>query len=144
MVAEKAYSAATSISLDAIEFEAGESSLRKETEPYLVKIGELMNKRPGLRIRLCGVAAPNDISAFKQKEALALKEKAGKEHESNVKTIDTTSKTYKEEMLALAKERALVIKAKLVSSYKIDAKRLFDCLPSITSKDERPRVDVLI
>ncbi|MEO1889810.1 MAG: DUF748 domain-containing protein [Cycloclasticus sp.] len=144
MAAEKAYGAATSISLDAIEFAPGESTLSDVAVPYIVKIGELMDKRPGLRIRLCGVATPVDVLVIQQKEAALLKAQAVDKKQPLQSVVAAEPKDYKEALLVLAKERALAIKTKLASDFKVEATRLFNCLPSIATDNKKPRVDILI
>lgn len=135
MLASKAYEVSTSISLDAIEFSAGQSVLSGNTASYLEKIGGLMKKRPGLRIRLCGVATPSDRVVLQKQKT------SGKKEQSQDKPVKDLVKT---QMQALAKARASSIKSILVKDYSIDATRLFICLPKVVTEAQKPRVDILI
>lgn len=135
MAAETAYGAATAIRLDAIEFAPGQSTLPEAAVPYIAKIGELMGKRPNLRIRLCGVATARDVKFLKSMDGQ-------KQPREGLPLVDREE--YQEGLLNLAKQRALTIKSKLATDYKIDATRLFNCLPIIAKDDDKPRVEILI
>jgi hypothetical protein len=81
---------------------------------------------------------------IQQKQAKLLKAQVVDKKQPLQPVVVAESKKYKEELLALAKERALAIKTKLASDYKVEATRLFNCLPSIATDDKKPRVDILI
>jgi hypothetical protein len=146
MLADKAIDAANSISLEAIEFTAGQSALPDKTAPYLERIGGLMKKRPGLRIRLCGVATPSDrLALAEQKPA---REQADEKQTGDEKTkpsdVKAPLEVTDEQLQDLANARAEAVKLKLVADYKIDVERLFSCLPKIAKEEQKPRVEMLI
>jgi len=130
MAAEKAYGVATAIKLDAITFLPGNSVLSADSATYLKRIGGLMQKSPQLRIRVCG---------FSTSEDNLLPEQAQDQGEE-AKVIS------QEALLKLAKDRAAAVKSHLISSYKIDAARLFNCNPKTeaATAENKPRVELLI
>lgn len=138
MTAEKAYGAATSISLEAIQFKPSEHALSAQSKSYMEKIGHLMQKRPGLRIRVCGFATASDRLKFIELSKATEKEVTDKKAEA---PLDV----FHDELLDLAKERVQVVKSHLISTYQISGDRLFNCLPQIEEeKGLPPRVELLI
>ncbi len=139
MAAEKAYGVATAITLEAIQFQPGKQTLSAQSKSYMEKIGQLMQKRPGLRIRVCGFATASDRLKLNE-----LRQGTDKEV-TNEKTGAPQVDVLHNELLDLAKEREHVVKSHLVSTYKISEDRLFNCLPKIEEeKGQRPRVELLI
>ena len=138
MAAEKAYGVASSISLEAIEFQPSEHSLSGQSKTYMEKIGQLMQKRPGLRIRVCGFATESD------RLKLIELNKANEKEVTN-KKAETPVNVFHDKLLDLAKERVQVVKSHLISTYQISGDRLFNCLPQIEEqKGAPPRVELLI
>jgi hypothetical protein len=138
MAAEQAYGAATSISLEAVQFQPSEPLLSDQSKQYMERIGQLMLKRPGLRIRVCGFATAAD-----RVRLIELRKEAGKEvpKEEGKAQIDP----FHDALLDLAREREHVVKSHLVSTYQISEDRLFSCLPKIEEeKGQLPRVELLI
>lgn len=72
MVGELAQGLAASIRLDPIIFEAGTSKLNSRDMPFLDRIADIMEKRPGLRIKLCGMAIPDDRTALATRRRVAV------------------------------------------------------------------------
>ncbi|GEM_PF-1278186 len=130
MAADAAYSAATAVVLDPVKFQPNDAKLKGDAEDYLEHIGTLMQERPGIRIRVCGVATESD------RLKLVELEKDKKE---------ASKKDYEEELLNLAKSRAHVVEGHLESTYGISTERLFRCAPKVTKEVEKqPRVELLI
>jgi hypothetical protein len=139
MAAEKAYGVATAIKLDAIPFPPGQDTLPLESANYLKRVGELMQKRPQLRIRICGFATEQD-HLFLQNPSNKTKEITSKEQQDQLN---------QEALLDLAKKRQMAVKSHLLSTYQLETTRLFTCHPKIdTSKtthpESTPRVELLI
>ena len=134
MAAEKAYGAATAIKLDAISFEPAQSTLPANSAPYFEKIGTMLQKRPGLRIKLCGFSTELDRLTL---NTLADPQKPSKEKQTTVND---------KQLIALAKDRAQAVKSHFIQQYKVDAKRLFSCTPTIDIATEKtpPRVELSI
>ena len=134
MAAEKAYGAATAIKLDAIKFEPAQSALPVSSAPYFEKIGTMLQKRPGLRIKLCGFSTEADRTTLSM---LVDPQKPSKEKQTTVNN---------KQLIALANDRAQIVKSHFIQQYKVDAKRLFSCTPSIDSATDKtsPRVELSI
>ncbi|MBV1871906.1 MAG: DUF748 domain-containing protein [Gammaproteobacteria bacterium] len=119
-VAELAYKGGrklTKIRLDPIGYEIGSLQIGPHQKNYLGKVAALMKDKPKLNITLCGIAF-----------------------------IDEQPAPWSEtDALKLAKERAEHIKSQLINEYKINATRLFSCMPKLDkpSKNKRAgRVDL--
>lgn len=139
MAAEKAYGVATAIKLDAIPFPPGQDTLPLESANYLKRVGELMQKRPQLRIRICGFATEQD-HLFLQNPSNKTKEIISKEQQDQLN---------QEALLDLAKKRQMAVKSHLLSTYQLETTRLFTCHPKIdtsktTNPESTPRVELLI
>jgi len=136
MAAESAYGAATKLSLEPIKFQAGELQRPEPANEYLQSIGQLLQKRPQLTLRLCGFATRSDRLKL---------------IDVNKKTKPASSKPTElaalldEQLLLLAGNRQQWVKSYFISSYKINENRLFSCLPKVSAgKDQLPRVELLI
>jgi hypothetical protein len=130
MAADAAYSAATAVVLEPVKFQPNDAKLTDESEDYLEHIGTLMQKRPGIRIRVCGVATEGDRLKLV-------------ELEEDKKVAST--KGYEPELLSLAKTRANIVEEHLESTYEISTERLFRCAPKVTKEVEKqPRVELKI
>jgi len=113
------------IQLDPLRFEAGSAAPLSEMQPYMERLGELLQNRSALRLRLCGKATLADLNTLSQ----------GKE-----KTIPAAGH---EALEALARMRGENIKAILVEGYGIDAGRLFVCHPELDRSAEGiPRLEL--
>jgi len=137
MAAESAYGAATKLSLEPIKFKAGDIQRSKDADEYIQSIGLLMQKRPQLKLRLCGFATNSD--------RLKLIELNKKTKPATSKPIEAGSDQLNEQLLLLAGKRQQWVKSYLISTYQINESRLFNCLPKVSEeKDQLPRVELLI
>ena len=139
MAAEKAYGIATAIKLEALVFPPGDSTLPANSIKQLKQIGELMQKRPQLRIRICGFATTHD-RVFLQNLANST---------DTSSSIEQQEKLTHESLTKLASERQTTIKTHLVNNYHLKATRLFACKPQVENdlKSEtaaKPRVELMI
>ncbi|KXJ48411.1 MAG: hypothetical protein AXW16_00290 [Cycloclasticus sp. Phe_18] len=139
MAAEKAYGLATAIKLEALVFLPGDGTLPTNSITQLKQIGELMKKRPQLRIRICGFATDHD-RVFLQNLA---------NNTDTTSSVEQQEKLIHESLLKLANERQTTIKTYLVSNYHIEATRLFACKPQVENKPDsetatKPRVELMI
>ena len=133
MATEKVYGAATAIKLDSLIFSAGDDSLSADAINYLERIGELMQKRPNLRIRVCGVSTMQDRTTL----------------QLTANTPTQAPQGAETELLTLANNRTATVKSLLISTYNINATRLFTCAPKVELSDDAktpspPRVDFFI
>jgi len=141
MVAEGAIGAMNSIKLDAVVFNEGDGALSTDALTYLERIGELMKKSPNLRVRVCGIATRSDM--------LLEPDATNNSKDKPEKQPEPLSEAQQKSLLELAKTRSTAVKTLLISTYSIEASRLFGCAPAIdettdTDKPAIPRVDVLI
>lgn len=138
MAAEKAYGIATAIKLEAVAFKENDYQLTEAAKDYMQKIGQLMQKRPSLKVRVCGVATVGERLVLMKQNKLA-----DKEHLKDV--VSEGVDVLHDDLLALAKERAQTVKSYLVDHYKVSEGRLFTCLPKVSEeKGQQARVELLI
>lgn len=141
MATEKVYGAATAIKLDSLIFSAGDASLSTDAINYLERIGELMQKRPNLRIRVCGVSTMQDRTTL---QLTTITKKT-----SDANTPTQALQGAETALLTLANNRTDTVKSLLISTYNINATRLFTCAPKVELSDDAkipspPRVDFFI
>jgi hypothetical protein len=109
--------AASHISLEPIKFAAGQVVFDAIDLDYLERLAGLLDKRPELRIRICGTAVASDLAALR-------KSRPG----------DIGDDTLQ----LLAKTRADAVKDHLVSQYGVTPERLFICLPEVMPQSDIP------
>ncbi|MGM0564623.1 MAG: DUF748 domain-containing protein [Pseudomonadota bacterium] len=98
---------ATAVRLDPLRYEPGETDISDDQRGYLDKVGELMAKREGIRVTLCGVSG--------ERERLALSAGEG------------TEPVEQQVLVKLATERANVVRSYLVDEHGIATDRLYQC-----------------
>lgn len=150
---ELAGDAAAKIQLDPIPFDPGSSQLKPDQHDYLTKIAQLLNDRPEIYIRLCGVSAATDIEALRQAERQRLEaapEKEKRRSESIRKqpppAPPPTIEISDQQLNQLAVDRATSVERYLSTTHQTRTDRLISCQPQIEKTVEKaaPRVDLLI
>ena len=104
-----------SVNLKAIDYAPGNTTFSLKDKEYLSYVAKLLQDRPQLRIRLCGIATANDRIALSK---------------------NSRKKVSDEQLLELARERALKIAEHFIKEYSIAARRLFLCNPVIASDNQ--------
>ncbi|AKH21416.1 DUF748 domain-containing protein [Sedimenticola thiotaurini] len=151
---EIAGDAAAKIQLDPIPFAPGSSRLNPDQHAYLDKIAELLNERPEVYVRLCGVTTASDIEALQEIErerllaAAKSAQETSDEKEKRPDPIDPAPIEISQQQLnQLAGERTSSIEHYLSEAHQVKAERLISCQPRIekgAEKEPAPRVDLLI
>ena len=146
-VAKMAGEAASRVRLQPVEFAAGSSDAMVGAGDYLEKVAGIMQERPEINIKVCGLAVAGDrlaLAGAAGEAGAALVEEAaktaGKEGPGEGERVAAVSD---EQLLELASQRADYVKERLVSDQAVSAARLVDCQPRI-GKEGTPRVDLLI
>lgn len=117
MAAELAQEMAGAVRLEAVDFVAGSAHLTPVARQYMERLAALLQARPQLQIRICGLATPADRQA-----------------------ADTEGSA--DQLLDLAGRRAAAVKDTLTAEHGIAAARLFLCRPRIG--DGVPRVELAL
>ncbi|BAZ93045.1 uncharacterized protein FOKN1_0643 [Thiohalobacter thiocyanaticus] len=126
------------IRLEPVAFANGSAALDQDAGQYLQKIGELLQKRPELQLRVCGYAVPADRAALhEQRQAEAGKAEAapggdGRDAapaEPGAEIEPIADQT----LLDLAGQRARAVQDSLVQTHGVDPGRLFVCQPELES-----------
>jgi len=131
------------VRLNPVEFEPGQAGLDDSDKEYLSKVAKVLQDRPKVAIKLCGVAVPQDTAWFQQQAAAAQK--------SGDKTATATKPAVPQiaetQLLDLARARAESVKGYLVATFKTPADHLVGCRPRIETDGDKgaaPRTDLLI
>jgi hypothetical protein len=144
MVADIASSVAGAVQLQPVIFTAGSTTLDATALQYQQRLAVLLNERPQLRIKICGVATSSDRDYLAARALEALKAK-----QTTSLDIDEFGKPLPapvisdEQLLELAQQRADAVKAELINTHQLNAERLFSCHSQIdANKDAVPRVEL--
>ncbi|MCW8945182.1 MAG: DUF748 domain-containing protein [Sedimenticola sp.] len=149
---ELAGDAAAKVQLDPIPFKPGSNLIQSEQDPYLEKVAQLLNDRPEIHIRLCGVTVDADRLALieqeeQQRQARTQEKKdSEKGKKGEVAAPLPPVSIIDEQLNRLATERAVAIERHLSEKHKIKGDRLISCLPRIETDKQKsqPRADLLI
>ncbi|PLX48265.1 MAG: hypothetical protein C0613_11550 [Desulfobulbaceae bacterium] len=124
---------ATTLRFEPIIFERTSTTIAAESQPHLDRLVRLLSDRPKVRVVLCGIANPGDLAT---RQSASLPQQA-----AEAKTI---SAAEKEELRALAGNRALQVKEYLVA-HGIEAQRLIVCDAQVDMhQQDKPRVEIVI
>ncbi|MDF1644400.1 MAG: DUF748 domain-containing protein [Pseudomonadales bacterium] len=133
--------ALTALKLDPLLFQPQQVELSEDQTNYLSKIAELLQQRPELRVRFCGVGYTPMISVTADK---------GKSEgdNSSEKAKDETQQKEKADAFNRAKQLANVTKNELINQHGISGDRLFSCQPRTEQANaestEDARVELLL
>ncbi|MCB1866176.1 MAG: DUF748 domain-containing protein [Chromatiales bacterium] len=151
-IAKIAGQAGTTAELQAIGFDPGAGEVGAANADYLDKLAALMNDRPGLGLKLCGVATDADRAALNAARAAAAAAKAQAAAQTAPKPAGAAAVSAPPapvpgvtdaELLTLAHQRGDALKGLLIERHKIGADRLFLCEPELDSAaDAKGRVDL--
>lgn len=120
------------VQLQPVLFAPASTQLDDTAIQYKTKIAKILTERPQLRIKVCGIATSQDRNHLRAKKLAAINDE-----ETALPVIPDAS------LLALAQQRADSLKSALINEHKIDADRLFNCLPIIDSEaGAEPRVEI--
>ncbi|HEM46843.1 MAG TPA: DUF748 domain-containing protein [Alphaproteobacteria bacterium] len=106
MATELAQEVAGAVRLEPVDFVAGSAHLSPVARQYMDRLAALLGERPGMRIRICGIATPADRQGLGQ---------------GGTVTEDA--------LLELARQRAEGIKDALAREHGVAPERLFLCSP---------------
>lgn len=136
-----AKSAANHISLPPVLFETNSLVLKDQQQDLLDKVIKVLNERPGLKIKACGISALDDQLAIK--EALLNAEIARVETENNkvkkkkeIVKIIIPEDTIQQKMRELADQRSEKIKRLILTKGKLEPSRILNCLSSFNLNEE--------
>ncbi len=139
---------ASRVRLKPTQFTPGESTLDETDRDYLAKVANILNDRPKIAIKLCGVSVARDLAVFRKQPIAG--EDSGDQQGATQETVPPVSseptaeeKKYLED---LAAQRAAVVKDYLVQAYQSEASHLVGCQPKLElgNAEEQPRTDLLI
>jgi outer membrane protein OmpA-like peptidoglycan-associated protein len=119
----------TRVRLKPVTFGPGSAVHMEESYGYLEKVAGILKDRPGVNVKICGLAVDEDRPEMGLKPA----------------SKDREDPQGEQKLLTLAKQRAAAVKDYLVEERSVNASRLVACQPHIDEDNEAvPRVDLLI
>ena len=117
------------VRLKPVTFGPGSVVHMEESYDYLEKVAGILKNRPGVNVKICGLAVDEDRPEIALKPA----------------SKDREDPEGEQKLLTLAKQRAAAVKDHLVEEHGVTASRLVACQPHIGEDNEDvPRVDLLI
>lgn len=132
MLGEAVGSRAGEVKFAPIEFMPADVTLSSESLDYLTKLGGLLQERPGMQVKVCGIGVLADLTD-EQRQLLA-------QQATDKPVLDEALKAA---LLELAGQRAAEVKRQLVEQYGIKPEQIFTCLPNIEfGADALPRVEL--
>jgi hypothetical protein len=132
-VAGSAGKMVNAVRLDPVKFTAGDSGLDEESEKYLAQAITLLESRPEMNLKICGMATRADLASMIKKQAeqedteSAADDGAAREEEKPPAFTEKQEKA----LLKLARDRSLVIKNYLLAESTVKANKLFICNPQV-------------
>lgn len=131
------------VALQPVTFPAGEATLPESRYPYLGKLAGLLDKRPKLTVRICGTSVRKDLFHPPKDGAKAEKDKVEVIPEANDAAVD---ETQKQQLEALAKQRADNVMTYLVKTAGANPSQLVSCAPRVEldKPDSEPRTELLL
>ena len=143
LAADLASRIAGAIRLEPMIFTAGSAVLDATALEYQKRLARLLEQRPQLRIKICGIATNSDQEALMEKALEAYQAEVNRRGIYESGTPVPAPEITNEQLLALAAERADMIKTVLITRHGIGADRLFGCQPQIDPEQNAvPRVDI--
>jgi outer membrane protein OmpA-like peptidoglycan-associated protein len=119
--------AASKLRFDDLAFAPAESALLPQASSYLAEVGNLLTKRPGVRIKVTGFGTLADLKS---------------NSESDV-ALNALAEADRTKVMALATARAEAIKQYFVQTHSINPERLFVSSPEFDGKPGKsPRAEI--
>ena len=158
-VAEVAGRTAMEIRLDPVVFAAASTTLDTTAREYLQKVAKVLEEKPKMDIKICGIAVEDDRETLIRLAAARLKAEAEAKRRAELRRIargegkpDKAEKTAQpapisdEQLKNLAAERAAAVKGHLIKEQGIKANRLIACRAELDDKgsEGKPRTDLLL
>ena len=134
-----------SFEIQPVIFVPGTADITEEGASSADRIGELLNGKPQLTIRLCGKAAAADLvvlrggdpSVESTGEDLAVDANEG-QGATEPEPIAKPTEEEANKLLALAEERRKTVQQYLIASYGIDVAKIFECRNSYSTEGSKP------
>ncbi len=154
--------AADHITLPPLQFKPNSLDFKDQQQEMMDKVIRVLNDRPALKIKACGVSALEDQQLIKKRlieqevarlEAInkaALEKSKTDKNKTEVKAVNPEEivideKLIQQKMKELADSRAAKVKAFFLEQGKLKSNRILNCLStSNTEEESQPSVELLI
>lgn len=166
VIADAASDKAMQVQLDPVFFTAGADSMDSKYHAYLEKVAKVLDEKPEIHVKVCGVSTASDSRHFEgimkkafveQQQAAAAKSANEVETVKDSKDSEGKGRSAQPEFIAdkaaiekqvkeLAIKRAAVVTDFLVKTQSVKPNRLISCQPrlELDSADAKPRSDLLL
>ena len=139
-----AKAAANHISLPPVLFETNSAEFKEGQQELLKKVGKVLNERPALKIKACGIAALTDLKEIETSLLQAEQARLKKENKP-VGDIKIAEDAVLQKARDLADQRAARVKAYLLEKEGLKPERILNCLSSTRSdKESKAAVELQI
>lgn len=147
--------AANHISLAPVEFNANSTKINKDQIALLDKVNTVLNERPNIKIKSCGISSLEDQSLIKQQLTEQQKIKIIADAKvkklkppvlaAQIKAIKISDKKVHQLMKDLADQRSATIKAYFINQKGVKSSRILNCLSQENlEKESKPMVELAI
>jgi hypothetical protein len=144
-----AKTAADHITLPPVLFADNSLEFKGDQQELLDKVIKVLNERPGLKIKACGISSLHDQNAIynelKQAEIERLQQLAKKDEKIDPETILVDDKLVQQRMRDLADRRSAKVKAVFLEQGNLEPGRILNCLSgSKLEEKSQASVELLI
>ena len=163
VVADAVGSNAMQVNLDPVFFAPEQVNLESKYQEYLKKVSVVLDEKPEIHIKICGVAVTEDKNSLIKKQERLFQAELEKLKQANEKTKNNDDKAeskdkaeppkfivdqdlLENDLKALAKNRGSNVTRYLIDKQSVDPKRLTPCQPrlDLTDKAAKPRSELSI
>lgn len=154
VIADVATDKAMQVRLDPVLFDAGSAKLLDERTAYLDKVANVLDEKPEINVKICGVSVTADRTVFSEQQRQqfektraqqqASKDSETKQQEAKDTEFQLDEKLINTQMDQLARQRAEVVYRYFSKQKSVKASRLVDCQPRLETDDKeaKPRADL--
>jgi predicted RNA-binding protein with RPS1 domain len=152
VVADAVGSRAMQIHLDPVFFAPEQVTLETNSIEYLKKIAQVLDEKPEIAIKVCGVAVSEDSIALTAKQEKVFKEaqekqkKTEDEKKPEAPKFQVDQAQLDNDLKALARNRAEKVSRHLIDKLSVKPERLVPCQPRMDIQDKatKPRTELSI
>jgi hypothetical protein len=154
VIADAASDKAMQVKLDPVVFTRATGEFDVKYHEYLQKVAAILEEKPEIYVKVCGVASPSDrdyfVAQMKQEFLATLKKTetvdASKEQRQKQAEFSVDEKILSDKLTELAKLRAAIVSDYMINNAAVKVDRLVDCQPrlELDNKKASPRADLLL
>ena len=138
-----------SVKLDPVVFKPGNKDLDEKMQEYLGKVARILEEKPKIYVKVCGVSALEDKTFFAEQQRKSFLTAQNKQKESANKEqpeFKLDEQLLSKQLDEMARQRADVVNDFLTKKLSVDEGRLVECQPRVDVNDKKvkPGADLLL